>query len=357
MNQLGIAIRSRRADDWADVYEILSFDEVIRRSTHLPYPEADRLRRDIAEPPENTRHLVAEITRPDGSRVLAGQLSLQTFLTRTRRKHVGALSLAVHPHYHDQGIGAALVQAVVDFADNWLGLRRLQTEVFADDAPTVALYERFGFAREATLRRYALCDGAFADAVVLARVNERLGGRRKTDDEAPVALRLRPAERPQVAVRGGQACDWEDLYEVYRTPSVYANTMQLPYPSADFIRERAASPPRNFFNLIAEVGGRAVGSLGLMLFEGRRAHVATLGMMVHPDYQGVGVGSALMQAAVDLAGSWLQIRRLELEVYPDNAPAIALYEKFGFAHEGRYRDFGFQDGLYIDTLVMSRLFD
>ena len=64
-----------------------------------------------------------------------------------------------------------------------------------------------------------------------------------------------------------------------------------------------------------------------------------------------------MQAGINLAANWMQVRRLELEVYPDNAPAIALYEKLGFAREGRYRDFSFQDGLYTDALVMSRLFD
>jgi L-phenylalanine/L-methionine N-acetyltransferase len=37
-----------------------------------------------------------------------------------------------------------------------------------------------------------------------------------------------------------------------------------------------------------------------------------------------------MQAAVDLADKWLNLTRLELEVYTDNAPAIRLYKKFGF---------------------------
>ncbi|MCZ7545857.1 MAG: GNAT family N-acetyltransferase [Anaerolineae bacterium] len=352
-----ISIRSRHADDWPDIYEIFSFESVCREATSLPYPEPDRLRTQVAEPPEGVHYLVAEVVRPDGSRVVAGQLSLQTFPSRMRRKHTGALSLAVHPHYQEQGIGAALVRAALDFADNWLGLRRLYVEVFTDTALSISLYEEVGFAREATLRRYALRDGAFADAYILARINARLGGRRKADDEDPVPLRPRPAARPEVTVRGSKADDWEDLSEVFRAPSVYFNTMQLPFPAPDFIRQRHANPPKNFFNLVAEVEGRAVGSLGLHLFEGRRAHVAGLGMMIHPDYQGVGVGSALIQAGVDLAANWLQIRRLELEVYPDNAPAIALYKKFGFAHEGRYRDFSFQNGLYIDALVMARLFD
>jgi L-phenylalanine/L-methionine N-acetyltransferase len=41
-----------------------------------------------------------------------------------------------------------------------------------------------------------------------------------------------------------------------------------------------------------------------------------------------------MQATVDLADKWLNLTRLELEVYTDNEPAIRLYKKFGFAVEG-----------------------
>ena len=81
------------------------------------------------------------------------------------------------------------------------------------------------------------------------------------------------------------------------------------------------------------------------------------GFTVTRHARGQGVGSALMAAQVDMAGNWFQVRRLELEVYPDNIPAIRLYEKFGFEHEGRMRDFAFQNGAYVDTLKMSRLFD
>ncbi|MBN1565512.1 MAG: GNAT family N-acetyltransferase, partial [Anaerolineae bacterium] len=85
------------------------------------------------------------------------------------------------------------------------------------------------------------------------------------------------------------------------------------------------------------------------------AHVADLGMMVHADYQGRGVGSALMVAALDLAENWLNISRIELTVYTDNAVAIALYEKFGFEIEGTLRDYAFRGGKYSDTYLMARL--
>jgi putative acetyltransferase len=51
----------------------------------------------------------------------------------------------------------------------------------------------------------------------------------------------------------------------------------------------------------------------------------------------------------------LQLRRLELEVYTDNAAAIRLYEKFGFTIEGTMVDFAFRDGQFVDTYLMARL--
>lgn len=85
-------------------------------------------------------------------------------------------------------------------------------------------------------------------------------------------------------------------------------------------------------------------------------------MVVREDWQGRGVGTALMRAAIDLAERWLQLRRLELTVYPDNEPAIRLYRKFGFVEEGRMRGYAFRDGgyafrdgAYADAILMARL--
>ena len=78
-------------------------------------------------------------------------------------------------------------------------------------------------------------------------------------------------------------------------------------------------------------------------------------MAVRDDWQGKGAGTALMQAAIDLADKWLNLTRLELEVYTDNEPAIRLYEKFGFIIEGTLAQHSFRDGRYVDSHLMARL--
>ena len=107
---------------------------------------------------------------------------------------------------------------------------------------------------------------------------------------------------------------------------------------------------------MAEVDGEVVGNCGLHAAgRGRRRHVANVGMSVRDDWQGRGVGTALLAAAIDIADNWLNYHRLRLEVYTDNAAAIALYRKFGFEVEGTLREDAFRDGRYVDAYVMGRL--
>jgi putative acetyltransferase len=118
-----------------------------------------------------------------------------------------------------------------------------------------------------------------------------------------------------------------------------------------FIEKR----PAEARTLVAVIAHQVVGSASLDPRKGRRAHVGEIGMGVHDAWTGQGVGTALMAALVDLADRWLGLRRLELTVYADNAPAVALYRRFGFEEEGRHRAFALRDGRYVDALAMARL--
>jgi len=67
------------------------------------------------------------------------------------------------------------------------------------------------------------------------------------------------------------------------------------------------------------------------------------------------VGKALLEAALDMCDNWLNIHRVELQVFVDNAAAIHLYEQLGFVQEGRHKDFAFQHGGYVDAYTMARI--
>lgn len=108
--------------------------------------------------------------------------------------------------------------------------------------------------------------------------------------------------------------------------------------------------------LVAEDGGALVGELSLRPVSTRRAlaHVATLGMTVRRSARGRGVGSALLARAIEWAPT-AGFSRIELDVYARNTAAIALYEKMGFAHEGRRARLVREGDVYLDGLIMARL--
>ena len=81
-------------------------------------------------------------------------------------------------------------------------------------------------------------------------------------------------------------------------------------------------------------------------------HVGRLGMGVRAPWRGQGIGHRLMEAALDGARK-IGLARVELEVYASNTAAIHLYEKAGFAREGRHARARLLDGVYDDVVTMA----
>jgi putative acetyltransferase len=160
----------------------------------------------------------------------------------------------------------------------------------------------------------------------------------------------------EVEIRAAEASDAEAFHDILRCPKVIANTLQLPWRSVELQRERLRERAPGVHRLVAVIDGRVVGNISLHQSQNlRRRDVASFGMAVHDDFQNRGVGSALMAAMIHLADDWLAVRRIEMEVWTDNAPAIHLYEKFGFVIEGTGRQFALRAGELVDAFYMARV--
>ncbi|HLW16677.1 MAG TPA: GNAT family N-acetyltransferase [Actinomycetota bacterium] len=102
-------------------------------------------------------------------------------------------------------------------------------------------------------------------------------------------------------------------------------------------------------SLVAEVGGRIVGELGVDIVHGH----GDLGMHLLSDFRGQGIGSEMMARAIDWARAQ-GLAKLTLEVWPHNERAIALYEKFGFVREGYHpKQWRRRSGESWDTISMG----
>ena len=162
-----------------------------------------------------------------------------------------------------------------------------------------------------------------------------------------------------ITLRRSTPSDAAAFARIMGDPEVLPNLMQLPYTSVEIWRARLAdndAPGKTDLSLVAERDGIIVGSAGLHPApQVRRRHAAMLGISVAREAQGQGVGSALMQALCDYADGWAHLLRIELTVFVDNERAIALYQRFGFEHEGRLRAYALRDGVYVDVYTMARL--
>lgn len=163
------------------------------------------------------------------------------------------------------------------------------------------------------------------------------------------------SEQTPFILRALEPSDFEDWWRVRTCPNVIHHTLGLPYQSKAEAQHKLANPPEGMYSIMAELDGHMVGQASVQVGRGRKAHVGSLGIMVHDSYTRRGIGSALLAAIINLAENWLGLTRLELEVFVDNDPAIHLYEKYGFAIEGTKRRYALRDGVYVDTHVMARL--
>ena len=132
-----------------------------------------------------------------------------------------------------------------------------------------------------------------------------------------------------IRIRMARPADAEALADIMTQPNVIWGTLQLPHATPESWRKRLeGNDPSYNYVLVAEVDGRVVGNAGLHRSRRpRNLHVADFGIAIHDAYQGQGVGKALLAALVDAADRWLNIVRIELEVWPDNERAITVSRK------------------------------
>jgi putative acetyltransferase len=159
------SVRPAEPGDIAELHRLYCQHHIVRNSGSPAYA---RLAQTAAWFDDLSAHgclLVAAL-----SDTIVGALALRAFDNPVRR-HVAEIErVAVDQGWLGRGIGAELVSAALDLADNWLGALRVELIVRADNGAAIALYRKFGFRDEGLLRAYAYRDGAHIDCLAMARL-------------------------------------------------------------------------------------------------------------------------------------------------------------------------------------------
>lgn len=137
--------------------------------------------------------------------------------------------------------------------------------------------------------------------------------------------------------------------------NIYGLTSERIYSAVNFIQNLTAYDHMFIAEMVQGNNTVMVGTGRLDVDKRPRLkHCGHIGIMVHTDHQGLGIGRKLMDTLLDLADNWLMLVRVELEVFSDNDKAIKLYKSLDFVEEGVRKYAAVRNGEYCDILLLAR---
>ncbi|HEX2913627.1 MAG TPA: GNAT family N-acetyltransferase [Chloroflexia bacterium] len=165
---------------------------------------------------------------------------------------------------------------------------------------------------------------------------------------------MQPEEPKKITIRPVRVEDAEAIWEISRQAGVIETIMTLP---SERLGQRSRqlqdlTPDDHYF--VAEVENRVAGLAGLTVGQGRTRHSGYIFLFVGAAFQGMGVGTRLLETLIDLADNWLLLKRVELTVMAGNERARRLYEKAGFVVEGHLKFSVISQGEIKDEWLMAR---
>jgi putative acetyltransferase len=158
-------IRYTEPDDAAAIHAMLTSPHVVDGTMRLPYASFASSVERIE--PRDGRY---QLTALDDHEVV-GFGELVTHADVPRHAHAGEINIILtRVDRQGQGVGRALIKAMIDMSDDWLGIERLGLTVWTTNEHAIRIYEGFGFRIEGTLRRYVRWRGELIDAHVMGRL-------------------------------------------------------------------------------------------------------------------------------------------------------------------------------------------
>ena len=161
----GLKLRALLASDAEQFHAMQQLPAVVNGNPHPPFQSLASTREYIEKLEPNEIVIAAAI-----GDTLVGEAELTP--SKGRRAHAASIGICVHDAWHRRGIGHALMTELLDVADNWLGLRRVELHVFTDNHAALALYRKFGFEIEARQRGAVLRRGVLIDCYLMARLSD-----------------------------------------------------------------------------------------------------------------------------------------------------------------------------------------
>jgi len=101
-----------------------------------------------------------------------GMISLSHIDLRNRKAELGHFLLYPPEKYKGKGYGKEVEELVLEYGFNYLGLNRIQLEIFTDNESVINMHKKFGFKIEGTFKQYVFKDGKFRDVYFMTLLRE-----------------------------------------------------------------------------------------------------------------------------------------------------------------------------------------
>ena len=119
-----------------------------------------------------------------------------------------------------------------------------------------------------------------------------------------------------------------------------------------FLQGSVPGLPRLHFCI--DIGGAAVGGIGLRPGEDVHRHTAEFGYWLAEEFWGQGIMSEIVPAFVDYCFKEFSLNRISAQTYSNNPASARILEKAGFVFEGRLRKNVVKDGKILDSLLYAK---
>lgn len=159
---MGINVRAVEIQDARAIHRICIQDEVLPYMVFLPSMRVDAMENRIRNLAPNQFEFVAEY---DGE--IVGFVGLTQ--SPGRRSHSGDLFIGVDSEYHNKGIGKVLLTKMLDLADNWLMLERVELGVLERIQKQKLYMKKFGFVEEGVKIGNLKAQGKFINEIMMSR--------------------------------------------------------------------------------------------------------------------------------------------------------------------------------------------
>ncbi len=159
-----VEVRRAEASDARAIKEIYECPNAYSSTLQLPHPSLELWEKRISNIPDNVYVYVALL---EGE--IVGNVGIEVCVN-PRRRHVASFGMGVKDDVLGRSVGSHMLSTVIELADKWLNLKRLELTVYTDNERAINLYKKFGFIIEGESEAYAFRNGKYVSAYHMARV-------------------------------------------------------------------------------------------------------------------------------------------------------------------------------------------